>query len=312
MVLVVLEICYRSYIFDFYKSNLELLNKEELADPADKKVLLAMGDSFTADQDSYVKYLRQALPNYKVINSGIPGTTVDQAALMAGRRIKELNPSIFIYQIYLGNDLFEFRHAQEGDVSLTRKVYWLLADRFLILQYINARLPMLRQSLLKDLPTQKNIKLLEQYSIETYSPRVKMQIRAENSFAENSIYLKGGREKDMQKYLVKLNALLNEVPDTCAKYIVVIPHCSLVNKKYQMQYEELGMKFSDQFENGPQAYPFLTELQENLKNEKVKILELSSILNATDSIQNVFYENDPHLNAFGQNRVGEYIKENLN
>jgi hypothetical protein len=70
-----------------------------------------MGDSMTAGTQSYLVILRRYLsPPYRVINAGISGGCALEGALTARGRFAGFSPSVFIYQVYVGNDLFETRH----------------------------------------------------------------------------------------------------------------------------------------------------------------------------------------------------------
>ena len=82
-VVLLLELSYRFYLIDFYRGELKALNPPELLEPKkDPSNILILGDSFTADPKSYVSHLRRALPAQSVINSGVSGTCIRQAALM--------------------------------------------------------------------------------------------------------------------------------------------------------------------------------------------------------------------------------------
>jgi len=89
-VFLILEVSYRFYIFDFYGNTFKALNTDvSLINRDQKQTILILGDSFTADPNSYVKHIRDSFPEYNVINSGIPGTSITQANLMLEKRINQ-------------------------------------------------------------------------------------------------------------------------------------------------------------------------------------------------------------------------------
>ncbi|MEO0776539.1 MAG: hypothetical protein AAF146_08235 [Bacteroidota bacterium] len=54
-------------------------------------------------------------------------------------------------------------------------------------------------------------------------------------------------------------------------------------------------------------YPFLSYLQEELATDQIRILSPLAKLKAAQQAQPVYYENDPHLNPFGQQVVGQML-----
>ena len=56
-----------------------------------------------------------------MINAGIPGSSVLQANLVAPTRFSRFEPSVFVYQINVGNDLVNLRYPVSwGRLSLAR------------------------------------------------------------------------------------------------------------------------------------------------------------------------------------------------
>jgi len=312
-VFLLLEVCYRFYLVDFYGSNLQGLNPPTiLAAPKEQATILAMGDSFTADLQSYIRDLRDSLPQYRVINSAVPGTCVKQSHLMIQHRIQTFQPDILIYQIYVGNDLLEYRHRTKGaPVSNVRKGYWWLSDRLWSLAYINSRLPYIRQAIAKDLPQHYDPKDLQDYSPEKYSKRSRLHFLAEPQLLENTVLLKGGREKDFINYLKELNEMLEVVPETCQVLLLLIPHCAQLNETYQSRMQAIGARF----EEGPaifaEDFPFYTALTKGVKRPNVQYLNALPILKAGEQKEPMYYGNDPHLNFAGQRTIGAYLVDAL-
>jgi len=272
-VLLLLELSYRFYAIDFYKGHLMGLNDSKTLSTTDQASILVIGDSFTADRSSYVSHLRDSLRNYRIINSGIPGTSLPQHRLMISSRMKRFRPDVLLYQIYVGNDLLEFHHPTESDgISSIRKCYWWLSDRFLVLSYINARLPQLRQAIYHDLPVDIDSKKQEIFSVQQYSHRAKMQFNAEPFLLENCVQLKRNRQKDMIKYTKQLKKMLSHHAKNCKVIILVMPHCSQINQRYATNMELIGAQFSEITAMNAINYPFINYLKVHFANQDIQVL----------------------------------------
>ncbi|MEL7223064.1 MAG: hypothetical protein AAGJ93_17200, partial [Bacteroidota bacterium] len=106
--ILLLEVSYRWNIVDFYGANLRRLNTEELGTKSDLPSVLVIGDSFSADMSSYVGFLRDSLREHRIINAAVPGTGVRQHQRFFKQRIREFQPEMLIYQLYVGNDLLDY------------------------------------------------------------------------------------------------------------------------------------------------------------------------------------------------------------
>ena len=198
-VLLLLEISYRGYWFDFYRGNLTGLNPSGILTDPSRESILVVGDSFTADPRGYVEHLRQTFPDQRVINAGVPGTCTRQHQLLFPRRLREFEPRLVIYQLFVGNDLLNWRPpADSPHISTIRRVYWWLSDRLWVLGYLNAKLPQLRQAIYQDLPIDLDPKLERAYAPQLYSERSKMRFRAEAGLVDDSVCLRGRRRQDME------------------------------------------------------------------------------------------------------------------
>lgn len=122
--LLLFEAAYRFQFVDTYRPELQAFNDAETLDGTGRsETILALGDSFTAGRGGYVDYLRAPLPGRRLVNAGISGTGVAQALIVAPRRLREFEPSVVIYQVYVGNDLFDLRYPQNlRRVSLARNL----------------------------------------------------------------------------------------------------------------------------------------------------------------------------------------------
>src|SRR5438552_3969166 len=110
LALLVLEWAYRSQLVDTYRPELHTFNPVQMIAPDGRPTLLVMGDSFTAGRTSYAGRLQDTVQEWRVINGAVSGTGVLQALYMAPHRFGQFHPSIFLYQVYVGNDLFDIRY----------------------------------------------------------------------------------------------------------------------------------------------------------------------------------------------------------
>lgn len=300
--LLLLEVCYRFYVVDFYKGSLIGLNsKEDLDSNKDQETILVFGDSFSADTGSYVKYLRYALPEYRIINTAVSGTTIRQHELMAEKRINRFDPTVIIYQIYLGNDLLEYRHPTAGNaLSLLRKIYWWVSDRMLVVAYINAKLPQLKKLLNAKTNKGKDAKLSANYSPENYSQRVKMQFAVEPQLLEHTVLLEEERQADFHAYKQDLANLFRMKPTNCQLIVLLMPHCAQLGTPYLERMEKIGALFEDKAAFLNPNFPFLSELKTYFSKDDYLFVNVLEYLNEREDDERVYYENDPHLNAEGQ------------
>ncbi|MEM9820570.1 MAG: SGNH/GDSL hydrolase family protein [Bacteroidota bacterium] len=308
-VLFLLELCFRCYWFDFYRGNLLTLNPAASLKANKDSTLLVLGDSFSADPKGYVNQLRATLPHYQIVNAAIPGTCARQHALLLPTRIQQFQPDLFIYQIYVGNDLLEWRHPlQSPHISRLRKIYWWLADRIWVLGYLNAKLPQVRQAVYQDLPSTIDPKLLEVFSQEKYSQRSKMLFRAEPELIQNTILLQGKRKEDLQELTQSIRRMIQQLPPQCKVLILPIPHCTQLGHPYVERLQKIGA-IMDASSITQEEYPFFDYLKSQLQNDRVHFINLLPHLRQRDSIQAVYYNNDPHLNETGHQIIHEQIHE---
>ena len=148
LALLVLEWLYRSQLVDTYTPELHTFNLPQMLAPNAKPTLLVMGDSFSASRTSYAGILQDTLQEWRVINAAVSGTGVLQALYMAPKRFAQFHPSIFLYQVYVGNDLFDIRYPTNWrTISPVRNVYWFLANHLRVIGYLNYRLRQVKEIL---------------------------------------------------------------------------------------------------------------------------------------------------------------------
>src|SRR5262249_49869438 len=181
----------------------------------DKPTLLVMGDSFTASRTSYAGILQDTLQEWRLINAAVSGTGVLQALYMAPKRFTQFYPAIFLYQVYVGNDLFDIRYPTNWrTISLVRNVYWFLANHLRVIGYLNYRLRQVKETLTArqgyilsgagPAVAASAVRDTGTFSVEHYDPRVKLYVRAEPSLIEDSILVQGKRQHDYTIFLEKL------------------------------------------------------------------------------------------------------------
>ena len=314
--LIVLETVYLSGRVDFYRPELAAWNPaDDLSSNVQKETILFMGDSFTAGNMSYPNILRAQFPHWRIINSGVPGTGIIQTHAMAKKRIAQFPPKTFVYQIYIGNDLFDIRYPVNWEmVSLARNIYWSISKRVRSVAYINYRLGQIRAS--EDYRyaehTEQSFPYQESdiFDVEKFTERDKIYNAAEHSLIQDTILVQGERAKDFDLLTHKLKEVFSSLPEACKKVVLVVPHMSQMNEVYLERSIQLGARFSDPARILEVEYRFLTMLKERLPEATV-LNALIPLRMAEEEGVHVFFTNDPHLNPNGQNALAEYVAQHL-
>jgi hypothetical protein len=316
VVLVLLNFIYTAGYIDFYKPELKFLNsKDDLSKQNNKDTILVMGDSFTAANDNYPNILRNIFPNYRIINSGVSGTGIIQAEIIGIGRVPQFKPKIFIYQIYIGNDLFDITYPVNWEkISFGRNLYWFIANRLPLASYMNYRLGQIMASTtgsyIKYSPSKYLDKEGNEFSIKNYTKRDVIYNIADEKLINDTILLEGKRKIDFNILVAKLNKLLSYLPPGCTKFIVVVPHMSQLNKLYLNRAIQLGANFSEPNKILETEYPFIRQLREKFP-DVVIINPLIPFRNAVRDGIEVYYINDAHLTVNGQNILAEIIASYL-
>src|SRR5437764_8719219 len=144
-----------------------------------------MGDSFTEGRTSYAGMLQDTLQEWRVINASVGGTGVLQALYMAPNRFAQFHPTIFVYQVYVGNDLFDIRYPINWrTISPIRNIYWFVANHLRFIGYLNYRLSQVR--IAHAAPTAAfAAEPSGTFDAEHYEPRIKAYLHAEPSLWED-------------------------------------------------------------------------------------------------------------------------------
>jgi hypothetical protein len=324
LALLVLEWLYRLQLVDTYRPELHTFNPSQVLAPNAKPTLLVMGDSFTASRTSYAGILQDTLQEWRTINAAVSGTGVLQALYMAPKRFAQFHPSIFLYQVYVGNDLFDIRYPTNWHtISLVRNVYWSLANHFHVVGYLNYRLRQVKETLTS---RQRHAFTLagtavaasaaedsEAFSVEHYDARVKLYVRAEPSLIEDSVLVQGNRQHDYTIFLEKLAQLLTYCqPEVCRAYMLVMPHVSQVDAAYITYMSQLGARFTTPAALGLPEYPFLVRLRERFTAwPNIHIVNPLAKLREVHAQQAVYYANDEHLSPAGQREIAALLRQQL-
>jgi hypothetical protein len=324
LALLILEWVYRFQLVDTYRPELYTFNPPQVLALDAKPTLLVMGDSFTAGRTSYAGILQDTLQEWQVINAAVSGTGVLQALYMAPHRFARFHPSIFLYQVYIGNDLFDIRYPTNWRaISLVRNVYWLLANHLRVVGYLNYRLRQVKETL-----TSRQGHVLSRagtavaasaagdtgiFTAEHSDTRVKLYMRAEPSLIEDSMLVQGNRQHDYAIFLESLAQLLTYCkPAVCRAYILVMPHVCQVDVASLIYMHQLGARFTAPAALGLPEYPFLVRLRERFTTwPNVHIVNPLSKLREVHAQQAVYNANDEHLNAAGQQAIAALLRQQL-
>jgi len=301
-----LELIYRNYWFDFYKAELKNLNSKEILNSNKNKVLIC-GDSFSASPTSYVQVLRDSLSNYDIVNASVPGSGILQHSLYMKKRIKKFMPKVFIYQFYVGNDLFDISHPVQSDqISFSRKIYWWISDRIWSIAYLNFRSAGIRYNYFNHELVESSYNKNEIFSADSYSKREILNYKAEPDLIENTLYLTSGRKQNMDIFKRKLQCLKKFLDSDCKKYFLIIPHESMVSEQGFLKHQILGAQFYHQvYKTSTVDFPLYHELYKICNELGFNVVDPLDELRLTET--SCYYTNDPHFNLYGHYITGNYL-----
>ncbi len=309
----VLELAYRFQLLDTYRSELCAYNPHDVINGAwQGQTLLAIGDSFTAGTASYPDVLRSLLPGWRIVNCGIPGTGVVQADIVAPNRLRKFKPTVCVYQIFVGNDLFDIRYPAGGShVAVARRVYWYLASYLRSLSFLNYRLGQWKSGTpAKYTPFVCGPAKPEIFSIDRYDERERIYLSAEPLLLENQVLVTPARARDYDREiegLLKLRELCRK--SNTMLVLLVIPHAAQVAPVYMDRMMQIGATFTDPERMAAKDYPFLAGIRRAFSNDPgVVIVDPLPALKAAEGQGiSVYFTNDGHLNRAGQQRVAQVL-----
>ncbi len=306
---VLLELFYRNQWIDTYRRELNALNLDVVpANP--KRRILVMGDSFSATTNSWVNLLRTNHPDFEITNSSVPGTGIYQANLMLSRRLSTFKPDLLIYQIYVGNDLFDLRYPTNWKtIGWARNLYWSAANHIRSLAWANYALGQLKRA--ANAPDYQQGKVNEgEFQAEKYSERERIYLRAEPGLIADEVMLTGKRAADIADYMAELQDFLETAKSAnCPVLLLVIPHCAQVDAVYAQRMAELGATGMDEPALQAIDYPFLQRLS-TLQGSGMRLLNILPALQAAEQLATAtYYLHDAHLNDAGQQLVAKVVEE---
>jgi len=339
--LLCFEVIYRLQLIDTYAAEIRSFNtREDLTGPSSGSTILLMGDSFTAGIDAYPAIMRRALAGVRVINAGISGTGIVEARLTARNRFAKFEPNVLVYQVYVGNDLFNITYPVNWlDISPVRNMYWMVAQRLRPLAFLNYRAGQWLNSArgfstrqgeeIGEASGERSTRdeepgeasgerstLDEEFSIARYTVRDRIYLRAEPDLLQNTIFVRGDRASDYQRFLTGVRELLSLCkPTSCARFLLVVPHQAQVHRRYLENTIRIGASFDNHTAVLQEEYPFITGIRRFLSAEgmsDVVVLNPWALFRASEARgEPVYYANDSHLNQTGQSILAEFVLANV-
>jgi hypothetical protein len=299
--LLLFEVCYRFQLIDFYQTEFEYLNKSEKRS-TDKTVFI-LGDSFTASKASYVDQLRNVFPYCDFINTAIPGTGIRQHQLLLEKHHGE-KADVLIYQFYIGNDFLDLNYPINFKTTSTAKIiYKKLSEHLLSLHYLNYQLAYFRNNDQKIEQIRKS-----EFSPQLYNSRQKKLFKAAPDYLQNSIQLKGKQKETYRLWKEKFQIIIDEFGSDKPIYLLVIPHVAQLNQEWLDRMKTVGADLDSTALK--LNYPLIKQLKKVFPQVKV-INPLPEFQKQAKAGHELYFQNDPHLNANGQKALGEFIVKQL-
>jgi hypothetical protein len=317
--LLTVETIYRLQLIDAYSPELRAFTPPDNLAADGRPAILIMGDSFTVGRRNYPTMLQDSLPSLRVINAGLGGTGIVHALVIAAERFRTFKPALFVYQVYVGNDLSDIRHPTNWrELSLLRNLYWLASNHLRSIDYINYRLGQIVQA--RAAPADDHLPGMEPipgsigaFQAEQYDGRVKLLLRAEPALLEETILIKGRRQADYDVFLASLERLISLCkPTECQAYVLVIPHVCQVDKRYIGYMRQLGAIFSEPQRIGDTDYPFVAGIEAKFTGQShVAVLNPLATLKEANRETPIYFSNDEHLTPAGQKAIAALLLEQL-
>jgi len=311
--LLVFEYIYRYQLIDFYQPELRTNNRPADLKDASHRTLMAMGDSFSAipKNENWVNFLRLHLPSYRTINAAVSATGIFESVYMAPGRFRRFKPQVFIYQVYVGNDLQDIRRPLNWrTMTLPRYVYGFLCSYLGLrsLTFANYRLA----QLLSPSNAGAEQSAAQPFSPATYPKSVTIYTQAEPYNLEDTVLARGERGRDLATLIDGIKKLVSYAGLECRKYVVVIPDAGQVGDFYLDHLKQLGARVSDPQGLHRDDYPFFIRLKVELAGAGVQVLNPLPLFQEHERQgQRLYYSNDTHLKPVGQSLLGKFVLERL-
>jgi len=296
--LTLFEISYRYQWIDFYKAEFNALNSD--SSEKDKNVLI-FGDSFSAQSECYVNELRKNHPKTNFVNAAIPGTGPIEVSYILQDKIEAYHPSIIIYQLYIGNDFTDVQPPVNWKTnSISRNVYYTLKPYYTCLSYISRKFNSIQQDF------DPNDRKMDStvFNASLYSKRTKLLVKAAPNYINNTLNVNPEYKYAFNKTKEVIEEMRRIAPKKCQIYILVIPHFSQVSDLNNQNFIKLGATSTDQ----KTKYPLIEDLS-SIKG--VRILNPLAFFKSSNKIQDLYYQNDPHLTNFGQEQLNAFLEQRI-
>ncbi len=299
--LLIVELAYRYQWIDFYSREWKYQQEDMINKPKATNRVLVLGDSFSADANSWVnQWKRDTLETQtQVFNASIPGVGPETYRLLLKRRIKEVNPTHVIIQLYVGNDLYDMeKPVNWSHHSVSRNLFWSLSGHLRVLGYMNYRLGQ------ASVETSNSINPREEeaFDLKLYSPRTQLYLDGDADYPGNAIRMEGSAAARLLEALDELKKMAGE---SVQFYVLIMPHCCQVSKTYTDRYRQLGSNVSDTLV-GNQIW------SNRIRKAGFTVIDpLMDLQQLEWTGKACYFANDPHLNPAGQKQVLEYTKKVL-
>jgi hypothetical protein len=144
----------------------------------------------------------------------------------------------------------------------------------------------------------------------------KIHTKADPWFLENQILVKRDRKQDYEVFLSGIQKLLSHCkPKECRPYILVVPHACQVDPHYLENMKSLGVKFTQEEAILEAEYPFIVSLKDFLiraGRDDVHVINPAQVFREHEKLgQPVYYQNDIHLNRYGQSVLGKFVYKEI-
>ncbi len=315
IVSTIVEIGYRFQWPDPHRSEFEAYNPNLDRTRQEPSTVLALGDSFTAGASSWPSFLQSTLgKGRRVVNSGVGGTTITHAQLIARRRLKRWTPRVVVFQTYIGNDLLDLRHPREAQgVGVVRRIYWWVIDSGAFAPwYLNHRAAALASRRSFD-PGRAAAAINAPFSVEQYSPRERRLSHVDPRHVERQILVEGtAMEAAWERYRRALDHLAERCRHNGADLVIlVVPHCIQAAPVYRDRFAALGAQWSDVDRLISSPTPFVTRVRQALPSARV-IDPLEAMQQAERDGLRLYSTNDPHLTPEGSALLGHVVFQAIN
>lgn len=301
--LLVFEVLYRYNVIDFYKTELASLNDLDSVEKSHKKKLLVFGDSFSADNNGYVKMM-QDQGDWAVINSAVSGISFKQIKNFFEDRVEQFNPDAIVIQLYVGNDFEDYHHSRNwSELSFVRNCFSMIGDGLTGIQYLNYKLG-------GRFTTEKvaDPKINNEFDPNTYNHRERRYFKADSSSLKNAIQLVGDQLSTYEEMRGDISSALTEI--NVPVLIVVLPHAAQVSNSYRKNMESIGANLPLEITFG--KFTFYDQLKSDLKSfTNVKVVSPLLRFRLNIKRKELFYPNDPHLTEFGQEELFNFVNDKL-